>query len=90
MDYLGHQETLDPKATEDRREKEGSLELGFQGVRVFLALQLRVCQAHQVPQVPRAPQDLVEDVIQKIASIMPVSGQVGNKHTWGRLDIELS
>ncbi|EPQ13728.1 hypothetical protein D623_10025834 [Myotis brandtii] len=72
------------EATEDRKEKEGNLELGFQGVQVSLGLQLRVCQAHRVPQVPRDPQDLVEDVTQKIASIlylMPVSGQVENKHT---------
>lgn len=81
MGYLGHQETPDPKATEDRREKEGNLALGFQGARAFLGPQLRVCQAHQGPQGLRAPQDLVDDVTQKIASIpclMPVSGQVGN------------
>lgn len=84
MGYLGHQETLDLKATEARREKEGNLELGFQGVRAFLGLQLQVSQAHQVPQVPRVPQDLLEDVTQKIASIlylMAISGQGGSKHT---------
>lgn len=83
MGYLGHQETLDLKATEDRKEKEENLGLGFQGVRGCLGLQLRACQAHQVLQARRAPQDLVGDVTQKIASILclvPVSGQVGNKH----------
>lgn len=84
MGCLGHQETLDPKATEDRREKEVNLELGCQGVQVFLGLRLWVCQAHQVPQAPRGPQDPVEDVTQKTASILclrPISGQVGNEHT---------
>lgn len=84
MGYLDLQETLDPKATEDRREKGGNRELGFQGARVFLGLQLRACQAHQVPQGPRAPQDLVEDVTQRIACIpshTPDSEQVGSNHT---------
>lgn len=42
-----------------------------------------------MPQGPRAPQDLVEDVTQKIACIpfhMPDSEQVGSNHTPGRLD----
>ncbi|KAK2506022.1 hypothetical protein MC885_001954 [Smutsia gigantea] len=78
MGYLGHQESLDLKATEDRKEKEESLGLGFQGVRGCLGLQLRVCRAHPAPPAHRAPQDLVGGVTQKTASILrlvPVRGQ---------------
>ncbi|KAG8508219.1 hypothetical protein J0S82_012250 [Galemys pyrenaicus] len=39
MGYLAPQETLDPKAIEDRKEKEENQELGFQGVQGFQALQ---------------------------------------------------
>lgn len=85
--YLDPQEIQGPKATEDRREKEVNLELGCRGVRVFLDLQQWVCRAHQVPRGLKDPRDPVEDVIQKIASILhllPTSRQAGSEKDGGR------
>ncbi|EHA98010.1 Collagen alpha-1(XIX) chain [Heterocephalus glaber] len=75
----GHLLITKLEGTEDRKEKEGNLELGYQGAQAFLGL-----QAPRAPRGPRAPLDPVEDVIPRTACTlcpMPISRQVESEHT---------